>query len=279
MWLLMKETVLAWIEDRAASMGASLAYYTLFSMAPLLLIALSVAGLVFGQEAARGEIFGQLRGLIGDNGAMVIQDLLDHVHRPGRGVSSMVIGVGILLIGATSVFTELKADLDLIWKTPKSPRSGLWSLITVRIMAVGLILAFGFLLVISLVLSAALTGLGSHVWGRIPYLLEVLNFLSFTFLATLLFALIYRFVPDARTPWPDVWAGAMVTSLLFAAGKALIGLYIGTSAVASAFGAAGGLVALLVWVYYSAMIFLFGAEFTKSWARRRLLPGPVPQVK
>jgi len=269
---LVRDAALGWVEDRAPSMGAALAYYTLFSIAPLLLIVIAVAGAVFGAEAARGEIFEQLRGLLGPEGATAVEGLLGSVHRQGQSGWGTLLGAGLLLVGATTVFAELQEALDRIWRTPSRRRKGgLLGLLRARLISFGLILGVGFLLMVSLVLSAALAVL-SRWWapllGGWPGLLQAAdNVLGFG-LTLLVFAAIYKVVPTARIAWRDVWIGSAVTAVLFTIGKALIGLYIGTSGVTSGFGAAGSVVALLVWVYWSAQVFLIGAEFTWAYAHR-----------
>jgi len=267
---LVKSAVSEFIDDYAPSMGAAIAYYTVFSVAPLLLIIISVAGLVFGEEAARGEIVGQLQQLMGDQAARSIEQLIRSVDRPSTGTFATVIGAVTLLIGATTVFAELQNALDRIWRAPAAQQSsGIWNLLRTRLLSFGLILAVGFLLIASLVLSAALAALGkwwAPVFGGWDVLLQAANFLLSFALVTAIFAMIYKIMPSVRIEWRDVWIGAAVTALLFAIGKFLIGLYIGRSSVTSGFGAAGSLVVLLLWVYYSAQIFLMGAELTYVYA-------------
>lgn len=256
----------SWSADYAPSMGAALAYYTMFSIAPLLLIVISVAGLVFGEEAARGEIFHQLEGLMGAEGAQAVEGLLENANKPKQGIASTIAGGVLLLVGATTVFSELQSALDRIWRAPDRERSaGIWSLLRARLLSFGLILGLGFLMMVSLVFSAALAALGKW-WGPVfggwaPAAHLVNQLLSFV-LTTAVFAMIYKFMPRVRIEWRDVWIGALVTAFLFTVGKFLISLYIGKAGVSSSFGAAGSLVILLVWVYYSAQIFLLGAEFT-----------------
>ena len=260
----------AWIDDHAQSMGAALSYYTVFSLAPLLLIAISVAGLVFGRDAAQGAVVDQLHGLIGQQGAQAIQDLLKNVSKPSQGVIATVTGIVVLVIGATSVFAELQDDLNRIWQVPTKPKiSTWWAWLRTRILSIGLILAMGFLLLVSLAASAAFDAFAA--WSTSPIagwesVVHVVNLALSFVLTTALFAMIYRFMPQATIEWRDVGIGALVTAALFAIGKTLIGLYIGKSALASGFGAAGSLAVLLAWVYYSAQIFLFGAEFTWAYA-------------
>ena len=265
---LFKAAALNWVRDYAQSMGAALAFYMMFSIAPLLLIVISIAGLVFGEDAARGEIYEQLHGLLGSHGAAAVQGLLESAGRPTESVLATLFGSAVLFIGATSVFAELQDALDRIWRAPqRAPRSGLWNLIRARLLSFGMILGIGFLLIVSLAFSAALAALSrwwdplSQGWLTIANSIEVS--LSIV-LVTVVFALIYKTMPRASVAWRDVWIGAAVTSLLFLAGKFLIGLYLGRSGISTGFGAAASLVLVLLWVYYSAQIFLFGAEFT--WA-------------
>jgi membrane protein len=283
---LVKDSATAWSEDYAPSMGAALSYYSLFSIAPLLLIIIGIAGLVFGEDAARGAIFGELRGLIGDQGAQAVEGLLQAADKPAQGIISTIIGFAILVLGATAVFGELQNALDRIWRAPaREKSSGLWNLLRTRLLSFGMVLGIAFLLMVSLVLSAALAALGKW-WGPVFGSWEVVGHLvdllvSFG-LVTVMFALIYRYIPRVRVEWHDVWIGAAVTAVLFAIGKFAIGLYLGKSGVASSFGAAGSLVILMVWVYYSAQIFLFGAEFTWVYAHafgsRRGQPRPRPDT-
>ncbi len=268
---LLRAAANAWVDDHAASMGAALAYYTVFSIAPLLLIVISVAGLVFGPDAARGEITAQLQGLLGSGGAQLVEQLIERANRPAQGVLSTLLGTGLLLIGATTVFAELQDALDRIWRAPQCTAAGWWSLLRARLLSLGLVLGLGFLMMVSLLLSAVLSALGKWwgAWfGHWLLLAELLNQLAGFALVTVIFAMIYKLMPRARVAWSDVWLGATTTAVLFTAGKFLIGLYLGRSSVGSVFGASGSLVVLLVWVYYSAQIFLFGAEFTWAYARR-----------
>ncbi|RZI89071.1 MAG: YihY/virulence factor BrkB family protein [Variovorax sp.] len=267
---LLKEAFDSWTNDYASSMGAALAYYTVFSVAPLLLIVISVAGLVFGQDAARGEIFAQLSGMMGAQGALAVQGMLEAVNKPAEGIVATVIGIGLLVVGATTVFGELQNALDRIWRAPaQDTGKGVFNLLRVRLLSFSMIMGIGFLLMVSLVASAALAALGkwwSPVFGGWAALAQLVNFVFSFGMVTVMFAMIYKIMPRVRVEWRDVWVGAAVTALLFTIGKYLIGLYIGKSSVASGYGAAGSLVVVLVWVYYSAQIFLFGAEFTWVYA-------------
>ncbi len=277
---LVKDTASAWSDDYAPSMGAALSYYTLFSIAPLLLIVIAVAGFVFGADAARGEIFGQLAGLVGPDGAKAIEGLLQAADQPRQGMVATIVGIVTLLLGATTEFGELQNALDRIWRAPaREAAKGWWNLLRTRLLSFGMVLGIAFLLTVSLLLSAAIAALGKW-WGSAEILAHVLEVgLSFA-LTTVLFALIYKFIPRVQVAWHDVWIGAAVTAILFAIGKLLIGLYLGKTSVASSFGAAGSLVVVMLWVYYSAQIFLFGAEFTRVYAHehgsRRQEARPVP---
>jgi membrane protein len=271
MFTLCRRAVAAWIDDYAPSMGAALAYYTLFSVAPLLLIVISIAGLVFGPDAARGDIFAELRDLMGDEGAAAVQALLQSVNKPAQGVFGTGIGLVLLGLGAISVFGELQNSLDRIWRAPRRRpgASGLWSLVRARLLSFGMVLGIGFLLMVSLVASAAVAALGklsTPLFGASAMLAELLNLAISFALITVTFALIYKIIPRVPIGWRDVWTGAAVTALLFSIGKSLIGVYLGRSSFASGYGAAGSLVVLLVWTYYSAQIFLLGAEFTWVYA-------------
>jgi len=270
-WELLRDAAGSWVDDYAPSMGAALAFYTLFSIAPLLLIVISVAGLVFGEQAARGEIFEQLSTLVGADSASTAESLLKGLNRPEAGALGTVIGLGVLLIGATTVFAELQDAMDRIWRAPMRPKGGLWRLLRVRLLSLGLVLGIGFLLIVSLVASAALAALGkwwAPWFSQYETVAQALNLVLSFLLVTSMFAMIYKWIPRVRVDWRDVWVGAALTALLFTVGKTLIGLYIGRSGVASPFGAAASLVVLLLWVYYSAQIFLLGAEFTWVYARR-----------
>ncbi len=271
-WGLIKAAFSSWSDDYAPSMGAALSYYTLFSIAPLLIIVIAVAGMIFGEEAARGEILGQLRGVMGDQGALVIEGMLKSAHSAGKDTWAAIVSTAVLLLGATAVFGELQSALDRIWRTPApKSESGLWYLVRTRLLSFGLVLGLGFLLMVSLVVSAALAALGKF-WGgwfgQWEGLLQAVNFAVSFAIFTVLFAMIYKIMPRARISWHDVWMGAGVTALLFTVGKVLIGLYLGKSSIASGFGAAGSLVVLLAWVYYSAQVFLLGAEYTWVYAKQ-----------
>ena len=272
---LARRAISAWSADYASSMGAALSYYALFSIAPLLLIVIGVAGFFFGAEAARGELFGQVSGLIGADGARAVEGLVANARKPESGIIARVVGALLLIMGASTVFGELQNALDRIWRAPQvteggSDVKGWWNLIRTRVASFGMILAIAFLLMVSLVLSAVVSALGDG-WG-----LHFIDWLLSFALMTVLFAAIYKIIPRVRIAWRDVWVGAAVTAALVAIGKVLIGLYIGKSSIASAFGAAGSLVVLMVWVYYSAQVFLLGAEFTRLYAEEEGSRAEVP---
>lgn len=268
---LLRQSVAAWNDDDASSMGAALAFYTLFAIAPLLVIAIAVASLIFGGDAAQGFILGQLRGLTGDAGAQAVEDLVTGANSPAKSVLAAVVGSVVLLLGASTVFTELYGNLNRIWRSPSAPRaSGMLHLIRTRILSFGMILGIGFLLLVSLIVSAGLTAAGAWWAARFaawPLAGQAVTLILSLATYTLAFAMIYRFLPRAHIDWRDVWIGATVTAVLFEIGKLLIGRFAGrTTAV---FGAAGSFVVLLVWIYYSAQVFLLGAEFTRVYAYRR----------
>jgi membrane protein len=263
---LAKKSVNAWLDDYAPSMGAAISYYTVFSIAPLLIIVIAVAGFVWGREAVQGQILTQLNGLIGHDGASGVQALIESANKPVKGVVATIISVAVLVVGATTVFAELQSALDRVWDVPAAQKaSGIWATLRARLLSLGFILGLGFLLAVSLVISAGVAAFGGWATGLFPgweVLLQVINTLVSLGISTVLFAMIFKLMPQASVSWRDVWVGAIVTAVLFEVGKALIGLYIGKSSVTSSFAAAGSLVVLLVWVYYSAQIFLLGAEFT-----------------
>jgi membrane protein len=261
-----RDTVTAWLKHNASSLGAALAFYTLFSIAPILVIAMSVAGYVFGANVAETRVLDEMRGLLGEAGANAVQSLLASAHQSGvKGVAA-VIGIVTLLVGATSVFGELQNTLDYIWKSPKKDSVAWWRIVRSRILSVGLILGVGFLLLVSLIISAALAALGAWFGSYLAQWSVVLPALDLVLslgLTTVLFALIFKYVPREQLAWGDVWIGGLVTACLFTVGKLLIGLYLGRSSLSSAYGAAGSIMVLLLWIYYSAQIFLLGAEFTR----------------
>jgi len=282
-WKLLKRTYAKWNEDHAPGLGAALAYYTVFSLAPLLMIVIAVAGLVFGQEAAQGQIMGQIQGLVGEESAKAIQTMIEEARKPATGILATVIATVMLLFGATGVFAQLQESLNIIWKVEETPGEGMWKMLKDRFISLMAVLGTGFLLLISLVISAGLSAVGAtleHVLPGPEFVLHIINFLVSFAVVTLLFAMIYKLLPNKSVRWNDVWIGASITSLFFTIGKFFIGLYLGKSDVGVAYGAAGSLVVILIWVYYASQIFLFGAEFTAVYAESRatqLVPTPHAQ--
>ncbi|MGI8991865.1 MAG: YihY/virulence factor BrkB family protein [Bryobacteraceae bacterium] len=271
-WDLLRRTAVQWNTHNAPRLGAALAYYTVLSIAPLLVVVVAIASLVFGQEAAKGQLVWEIQDTVGAEAAKSIQSILQSAHRPSTGVLATVLGVGTLLIGASAVFGELRDSLNLIWDVPIPEGSGLWGMIKYRFFSFAMVLGIGFLLLVSLVLSAIVAWMSKYLseFHAVPAtLLHVGNILLSFLVITLLFALIYKLIPDVPIQWRDVWIGAAATSILFTLGKTVIGLYLGRASIGSAYGAAGSLVILLVWVYYSAQIFFFGAEFTHVYAMRK----------
>ena len=267
---LARRTFTAWSDDYAASMGAALSYYTLFSMAPLLLIAVSIAGLVFGADSAQGRLYAELRGLMGADAAAAVQALMKSVARPAQGLVATAVGVALMLIGAMTVFGELQDALDRIWRAPLPPGgNSLLRLLRARLLSFLMVVGLGALILVALFASAGIAALGRY-WGDIggvsTLALQGLEVVCSFLLMTVAFAMVYKVMPRARVEWRDVGIGAAVTALLFTLGKFAIGLYLGRATFASGFGAAASLVVVLVWLYYSAQIFLLGAEFTWVYA-------------
>ncbi len=267
-WTLLKSAANGYIADNSLSRGAAIAYYTVFSLAPVLVIVIAVAGLVFGADAARGAIVAQMGGLMGEQGAAAVQTMIKGASNRASGGIATAIGIVTLLITASGVFSEMQAALNDVWRA--QPHSGtVTQLVKVRLISLGLVMALGFLLMVSLVVSAGLTALGTWLNGLFPgapLLLRALSLLVSFALLAVLFALIYKMLPDTRLAWRDVIVGGIATALLFTIGKYLIGLYIGSSNAATSFGAAGALAVVLLWIYYSSQIFLFGAQFTRAYA-------------
>jgi len=271
LWWVLKQAFAGWWNDNVPRLGASLAYYTLFALAPILVVAIAVAGLVFGAEAVRGEIVGQIQGLVGRQGAEAVQAMLEGAAKPSSSILATVIGGITAFIGATGAFIELQTALNAIWRVKPRPGVSVKAFLVERFVSFGLVVGVGFLLLVSLLVSAALAALNRYLGGAFPGLAalwEAGNVLVSLGVTTLLFAMVYKVLPDVRLHWRDVWVGALVTAGFFSVGKQLIGLYLGTSSVASSYGAAGSVVVLLVWVYYSAQIVLLGAEFTRFYVER-----------
>jgi membrane protein len=266
---LFRLSVESWLDHRDSSRGAALAFYTLFSMTPILILSIAIAGYFFGTEAAQGQIIEQIQSLVGPNGAEAIQALIAAARDPEAGLWATVVAITLLIVGATSVFAELKSTLDDLWETDHSTASGIGLLLKTRLLSLSLVLVLAFLLMISLVVSAMLGMLENYVggiWLNIGPILSLVS-VAFSFLViSALFAMIYKLLPDVPLSWHDVIIGAVFTAALFTLGKYFIGLYLGNSAVASSFGAAGSIVAVMLWIYYSAQIFFFGAEFTRQYA-------------
>jgi membrane protein len=263
------------MDDNSFKLGAALSYYTVFSLPPLLLIVIAVAGLAFGEEAATGQIVKEFQGFIGKENAAFIQTMIERkAAAPERGIAATGIGLIVLILGATGVFGELQDSLNTVWKVRPRPGVGIRHTIRTRLLSFSLILSIGFLLLVSLVLTAAMAAFGSYLnrlWPGPPlihYIMQAAHFLLSFGIITALFAMLFKILPDAKIAWSDVWLGATVTALLFTIGKLLIGLYLGTSDIASAYGAAGSLVLILLWIYYSSQILFFGAEFTRAYANR-----------
>jgi membrane protein len=268
---LFKQTWAEFREDKAPRLGAALAYYTVFSIAPLLLIAVSIAGLVFGKEAAQGAIQQQLAGVLGSGTAHALNEMVANAAKPKSGMLATIIGIVTLLLGAGGVFGQLQAALDTIWEveTPKS--AGVKGMIKDRFVSMAMVFGIGFLLLVSLLIDTAISAMGDYIGRRVPGGESVLQIIQLAIsfgLVTLLFALTFRYLPHVRVAWRDVWLGAAFTAFLFVLGKFGLGLYLGKASVGSAYGAAGSLVIILVWVYWSAQILFFGAEFTQVYARK-----------
>jgi membrane protein len=268
---LLKETVQEWNNDKAPRLAAALAYYTAFSIAPLLIISIAIASAIFSQEAVRGQLDNQIQGVVGAQAADAIQQMIANSSRDSTGIVATVIGVVTLLLGAAGLFGQLQDALNTVWGVPPRPNRGIVGTLKDRFISFAMVLGIGFLLLVSLVITTILSALNGWVTGMLPgaeFLAQILNFAVSFGVVTLLFAAIYKILPDTPIEWSDVWMGAAVTALLFTIGKFLLGLYLGNSTIASSYGAAGSFVVLLVWIYYSAQILLLGAEFTQVYARR-----------
>ena len=269
-WKLLEQSGESWLDHNATRLAAAVAFYSILSLAPLLLLSVAIAGLIFGEEAARGELVQQMRDLVGDEGAEVIQTTLAKAKKREQGIVATVIGAVTLLLGAAGVFGELHDAFNVVWEVKAKPGRGIWGFVRDKFLSFGMVLSIGFLLLVSLVLSTALSAAGTYFSGLtpgVPVFMEILNFLVSIALITGLFALLFRYLPDARMAWRHIWPGAIATAILFTLGKFLIGLYLSQAAVGSPFGAAGSLVVLIVWVYYSSLIIFFGAELTQVHAK------------
>ena len=265
-WPLVKRSLRGWIDDNASSLGAALAFYTLLSLAPLAIIIIAVAGLFIGSAHAQDVLVAQLSQLMGERSAHAIAEVVANTRNRSSGLIATMLGIAALLGGATTVFVELRRDLDLVWRCKPEKSSGLLSWVMTRVLALGIVLAIGFLLLVSLAASTAISAITSTI--GVEVVARMGEFVALFGVIMLLFAAIYKLLPNRHIAWGDVWVGAAVTSLLFWIGKYLIGLYLGKAAVGSAYGAAGAIVVVIVWVYYSAQIFFLGAEFTREYATR-----------
>ncbi|MEP6887234.1 MAG: YihY/virulence factor BrkB family protein [Nitrospirales bacterium] len=270
-WGLINETFAKWSADKAPRLGAALSYYTVFSLVPLLVLTIAIAGLAFGKEAAQESMMSQIESLVGPQSAAAIKQMLEIAEKPSSGMFASIIALGTLLLGASGVFAQLQDALNAVWGVEAKAGRGIWGTIKDRFFSLIAVLGTGFLLLVSLVLSATLAAAGKLFQGWLPgqeAVLHLANFVISFGVITLLFAMMFKLLPDAKVAWRDVWIGAGLTSLLFTIGKFLIGLYLGKADVGSAYGTAGSLVILLVWVYYSSQILLYGAEFTAVYANR-----------
>lgn len=268
---LFQETFKEWSEDKASRLAAALAYYTIFSIAPLLIIVIAVVGAVFGEEAARGEIFRQIQGLVGTQGAKFIETAIQNANQPTTGTIASLISILVLLLGATGLFTELQDALNTIWEVKPKPGRGVNTMVRQRVLSFTMVLGIGFLLLVSLVISAGLSAIVTFFSNLVPgvdFLWQIVNFLLGFAITTVLFGLIFKVLPDVKITWGDVLIGASITSLLFSIGRFLLGQYLGNGSFGSTYGAAGSLVVILAWIYYAAQILFFGAEFTQVYARR-----------
>ncbi|MEH2334273.1 YihY/virulence factor BrkB family protein [Nostoc sp.] len=270
-WKLLQETFKEWSEDKASRLAAALAYYTIFSIAPLLIIVIAIAGVVFGEEAARGQIVAQIQGLVGKDGAQFIQTAIQNANKPQTGAIASIISVVVLLVGATGLFTELQDSLNTIWEVKPKPGRGVNNMIRLRFLSFAMVIGIGFLLLVSLVISSGLAALVKYFGNILPgidFLWRIVNFVLSFSITTALFGLIFKVLPDVKITWNDVFIGSVITSFLFSIGRFLLGQYLGNGSFGSTYGAAGSLVVLLAWVNYAAQILFFGAEFTQVYARR-----------
>jgi membrane protein len=270
--ILFKDAFRGWVSDSAPKLSAALAYYTVFSMAPLLIICIALASFAFDKEAAQGQIVAQISGLVGKQGAEAIQEIILRSNEQKAGLVATILGIATLLFGATGVFVELQDSLNHIWRVvPQQKSGGLKAFFKNRLLSFALILGVGFLLIVSLVVSAVLTAVTERFGDALPgadFIWPALNFLVSFGVITVLFAMMYRILPALKIAWNDVWVGAAITALLFTIGKSLIGLYLGSTGVSSSYGAAGSFVLVLVWIYYTSQVFFLGAEFTRAYATR-----------
>jgi membrane protein len=277
---LVKDAATKWVDDSAARLGAALSYYTIFAIPPLFIIVIFVASLFMNEQTVRSGLFGEVGGLVGKQGAQAIQSALHASDPQGKGLLASALAIGALILTATGLFIELQGDLNIIWGVQEKPGRGIWGFVKIRVLSFAMVVAVGFLLLVSLIVSAALSAFGKYFSALVPGLgvLSVALNIIFSFVViTVLFAMVFKVLPDVKMAWRDVWVGAVITALLFTAGKFALGLYLGTNQSVSAYGAAGSVVLILLWVYYSAQILFFGAEVTEAYANRfgiRLKPKP-----
>jgi membrane protein len=274
---ILKTTFAAWNRHEAPRLGAALAFYTILSLSPLVIIVVALAGVIFSRSTAQAHILSQVQGMIGVEGGKAMESMLANAQKPAAGILGTIVGLLSLLFGASGVFTELRSALNLIWEVNPENTSGVVALLRERFFSFGMVLSIGFLLLVSLVVSTILAAVGKFFGGLLPIpspVLAVLNFLLSYIGVAVLFGLIFRFVPEAKVRWVNVWLGALATALFFTIGKTVIGLYLGKSSLGSAYGAAGSVIVVIVWVYYSAQIFFFGAEFTHAYSEHRSAPAP-----
>jgi membrane protein len=263
------ETVGGWSEHKDARIGAALAYYSVFSLGPLIVIAISIAGLVFGQQAVQGEVTGAIRGLLGDTGAQAVDAMLKGADRPGEGILATILGLGALVFAAIGVVVQLKDALNTVWEVESPPGKGLWRFVRSYVLSLAGVLAVGFLLLVSMLMTAALSAVGKYIAPYLPEgALQIAGSAASFAVIALLFAMMFKWLPDTRVEWRDVWLGAILTAALFELGKFAIGFYIGKQGLESTYGAAASIVIVLIWVYYSAQLVLLGAEFTRVYACR-----------
>ncbi|MFD2574125.1 YihY/virulence factor BrkB family protein [Spirosoma soli] len=281
LWIVLKDAFNGFMDDRCLKLSAALAYYTVFSLAPLLVLIISLTSIFFGQEAIQGQVFGQINGLVGNEAAKQIQDMIKSVGLSGKTSTALAIGIITLLLGATSIFIEIQDSVNLIWRVKAKPKRGWLKIIKDRLLSSSLIVSLGFLLVVSLIINGIILALSDFLVRYIPslgvFLVSSFNFLLSTAVVTVLFGVIFKVLPDAKIAWKDVRWGALFTALLFMLGRYLIGLYIETTSTSSTYGAAGSLIVILTWIYYTAAILYFGAEFTLAYANHfgvRIEPAP-----
>ena len=274
---ILKTTFTAWNKHEAPRLGAALAFYTILSLSPLIIFGVALAELIFSRSTAQGHILSQVQGMIGPVGGKAVESMLANSQKPAAGILGTIVGLLSLLFGASGVFAELRSALNLIWEVKPEETSGIVGLLRERFFSFGMVLSIGFLLLVSLVLSTALAAVGKFFVGLLPIpspVLTVFDFLISYIGVAVFFGLIFRFVPEAKVRWQNIWLGALVTAMFFTIGKTLIGLYLGKSSVGSTYGAAGSVIGVIVWVYYSAQIFFFGAEFTHAYAEHQLSAAP-----